>query len=454
MGLNEGATVIPFPQSKSKEAYTTDPAFEKQVVTLCCSRPRFYGRLRTGLDPECFSTPAAKLAMRACVTIAKELGRGPDSAIMVIQRLRRWMGEGKVTQAEIEEVGQIFDDAEDAGLMTEDGMLNEFAPVLRRRAEREAVQTAVSEYGKKGNIDAAFEQLSKARAIGTNDSSVGTLVGPGSFAQLERLKQVQRLPTGIIELDDVLGGGVMRGTEAMFLGGPGDGKSMALCQVAAEGARLGFHVGFATLELPEPIQLARIKANLTGLLIDDILDDPDSVHAQEALAKVQARPGFGRIIVKEFSPMSTTVDDIRAWVKSVEEELGFPMQVVVIDYADKLVTGKDEDNAYTLGKMVFEGLRVFANETQRWLWTASQATRDDGKKASKKLDIGDTADSMHKPRVADLVITLNARDEGTQMVFFVAKNRLGAARKTVGPLPVDWERARIAPLNELEEAPF
>jgi hypothetical protein len=36
------------------------------------------------------------------------------------------------------------------------------------------------------------------------------------------------------------------------------------------------------------------------------------------------------------------------------------------------------------------------------------------------------------------------------MVFYVAKNRLGSSRKTVGPLPVEWERARIAPLNEYE----
>jgi len=446
--------VVPIGQARQRrDPYNLDADFERQVVTLVCCRPRFLGRLRSALDPECFNLPASKLAVQACLAVARDLGHGPDSALVVIQRLRRWMGEGKVTQADIQDVADVFDAAEDAGLLAEDEVLGELTPLLRRRAEREAVETAVKAFQKRGDLGDAFDQMERARRIGTNDSSVGTIVGPESFGQLERLRQVQRLPTGILELDDVLAGGVMRGTESMFLGGPGDGKSMGLMQVACNAARMGFHVGIATLELPEPIQLARCKANLTGFCIDDILDAPDDPQFHKALADVQAVPGFGRIVVKEFSPLATTVEDLRDWVKDAEADWGFPMDVLVVDYADKLTVRsglRKDDNGYTIGRLVYESLRVFASETSRWVWTASQATRGEGGKKQKKLDLGDTSDSMHKVRVADLVISLNARDDGTQMVFYVAKNRLGSSRKTVGPLPVEWERARIAPLNEYE----
>lgn len=239
----------------------------------------------------------------------------------------------------------------------------------------------------------------------------------------------------------------MRGTETVFLAGPGGGKSMALAQVACEGVRTGFHVAVATLEIPEPIWLARIKANLTGLLIDDIMDDPDGVQAQKRLAEFQAKPGMGRIFVKEFSPMATTVEDLKAWIQTSEDDLGFPVQVLVIDYADKLIApGKMEDTSgYTLGKVVYEGLRVWAAESSRWLYTASQSTRNDGKKASSKHGIDDMADSMHKGRVADAVISLNVRDD--MIAYHIAKNRLGVSGKSTGPIPTEFERGRIAPLN-------
>jgi hypothetical protein len=59
----------------------------------------------------------------------------------------------------------------------------------------------------------------------------------------------------------------------------------------------------------------------------------------------------------------------------------------------------------------------------------------------------DASDSMGKIRNADYVVTLNGRDDNAQIEFFIAKNRLGVGRRTVGPLPTDFGVARISPVS-------
>ena len=94
-------------------------------------------------------------------------------------------------------------------------------------------------------------------------------------------------------------------------------------------------------------------------------------------------------------------------------------------------------------------LRVYAHERKIFCWTASQASRQKDRK--RILDLNDVADSMHKIRVADLVITLNVRDEGSefpQIIFKIAKHRTGKSRVEIGPMPTEYERGRICPILE------
>ena len=58
---------------------------------------------------------------------------------------------------------------------------------------------------------------------------------------------------------------------------------------------------------------------------------------------------------------------------------------------------------------------------------------------------------MHKVPVSDLVQTLNVRDDGEQIMFYVAKNRTGKSRQQIGPLPHEFECGRIAPVLRDED---
>lgn len=432
------------------EPYGLDFDFETATVTLACARPRFWARVGHAIDPEALGTPEARLALETARVIAKETGAGPAALLLVVQRLRRQMHEGKITLAQVAAVNDMFDRVRDAGYFAyEDAIAAELVPILRRRIQSAAVLAAHDEYARRGDFKTVTTALERASRLGVQENSIGVLATKtAGFDEIDAMGTLKRLPTGVLELDLQLREGLHRTGLGVVLGGSGDGKSQWLVHTAATAmtCAANLFVGFATLELPKPIQLARLYANLTGVLTNDILDDP----AQRAEAKRRIsvmEPHIGACVVEEFSPHATTVGDIAGWVDRVADQFGRRFDLLVVDYGDKLtakVPGRDASE-YTVMRYVYEGLRRdLAVERDMWVWTASQAARLSGKDKEKRLDIEHVADSMHKVRVADLLITLNARDDGAQLLAYVAKNRLGRARFQAGPWPTDFDRARIA----------
>lgn len=420
------------------EPYGFTVEFERALAALLCTRSRFFGRIGKDLDAEGMTSPQAKLAVAAAQEIAKDTGQGPNSVLVLLQRLRRHHEEGAATRAEIDAVDDYIADAEDEGLPTEEEALAELVPIVKRRIQLDAIRLAHSEFGKRRDMDRVLGLLNRAEGLGKNDSSLGLKVGSASFELISALRHLERCPIGIDDLDTELRGGPPRGTLTMFMGAAGEGKSMALSHVAAHGTRLGLFFAYATLELPVATVHARIIANHTGLTIDEVQEYP--ARAQGKLAE---DPPAGLCYVKEFTPQVTTVGDIAAWVLECEEAEGRPLDGLVVDYADKLTANIKETGSYRVMEHVYEELRTVVHEGRKWGFTASQSRRGDGKKKTKDLD--DAADSQNKVRVVDLCITLNLDEE--DMTFGIAKYRHGRARQSVGPLPADFACGAVGPVS-------
>jgi DNA repair protein RadA/Sms len=77
------------------------------------------------------------------------------------------------------------------------------------------------------------------------------------------------VPTGIAELDRVLGGGLVPGSVSLLGGEPGVGKSTLVLQVLAARARAGSRVLYVTGE--ESVDQVRLRAERVGALHDDLL---------------------------------------------------------------------------------------------------------------------------------------------------------------------------------------
>lgn len=456
--------------------YWLEARFERAVVALSCSSPSFWVRVGHAVDPECLNVPEARLAMRAARQVAADTGAAPGGSAIVLQRLRRWMEGGKASYEDCLAVGDLLLLAEDDPPLAEAAVVAELAPVLRKRVRHAAV-LKVMEEAKRDDADddepfpEALKLIKKAATLGAEVAAAdaGVLLGEGSYEVMEAARHAERLSTGIEDLDILLKGGPRRGGFQLWLGGTNSGKSMALIQRIARAMRLGMTCGLATLELSVEEQLARLKSNLTGVPIDDILDDPQCVRPY--LQKMALGPCY----VQTFTAYATTVADVAAWVDVVElaegrrrardgvplDLLRVPLDLLAVDYADLLgaptSAGKEGEHGYTVGKHVFGALRLYAEGEKEpgdgghpgrnlWVDSASAATRSKDKR--KRITTDDVADSLHKARRATLVVSINPSEDGG-IEFFVTKNTHGKAQFSVGPLPPDFECGRIAPVIEV-----
>lgn len=428
------------------QPYGLTPGFEAAAVTALCKSGSLWSRLGSEVDSACLSSPVAQLALKAATEFAKDVGRGPGSLMIVLQRLARWRDDGKLAQAKLEEVSDFFDAAEDAGLPHDDAIVAELAPVLQLRARQAAVEQVITEFRRGEDLAKAEAAIARARSIGKVSDAEGSVLGGGAFESIDALRLMERLGTGIFELDLLLDGGLPRGL-TLFVGSSGAGKSMALAHVAAEAVHQRLHVGVVTLELSEELQLARIIANLTGTPINDLLQG----RQQRAKDRLEVMlESMGTLAVRYFSPKATTVADIVRWVEQREARTGQRMHLLVVDYIDKLGTGSEESSYKAQGDIA-DQLRDYALTRSLWCLTASQTRRSAGKSAKAagvvQTDLDDIADSLGKPRVADVVVTLRKDEEAQAIDLFIAKNRLGRSRTSTGPLTQDEACGRIVTLT-------
>lgn len=91
---------------------------------------------------------------------------------------------------------------------------------------------------------------------------------PVSISSID-MKESDRVPTGLAELDRVLGGGVMAGSLTLVGGDPGIGKSTLLLQVCRNMANAGHKVLYISGE--ESLKQIKLRANRIGEFQDTML---------------------------------------------------------------------------------------------------------------------------------------------------------------------------------------
>src|SRR5215475_10698457 len=138
--------------------------------------------------------------------------------------------------------------------------------------------------------------------------------GKGRAAAFEGLqaetRDAPRLPTGMAELDRVLGGGLVAGSAVLVGGDPGIGKSTLLLQAAAKLAETGARVVYLSGE-EAPAQV-RMRATRLGLT-----HAPVALGTETNLANIVATLG------STVSPVLVIIDSVQTlWSESVEAAPG------------------------------------------------------------------------------------------------------------------------------------
>jgi hypothetical protein len=103
---------------------------------------------------------------------------------------------------------------------------------------------------------------------------------------------------------------------------------------------------------------------------------------------------------------------------------------------------------YLAQREIFNDLRILGNKYRAGVWSASQSTRPKGKEedATFVMTSSNMSDSYHKPRLADLVISLNrttAERKSGMMRLWVDKYRDDECKLLV-PLRNDFSKMQFS----------
>jgi KaiC/GvpD/RAD55 family RecA-like ATPase len=396
------------------------------------------------LRPELLSQPECKLALEAAQTIFRETGQSTTSATPVLQEVASKRDEGKITQEQVKTVLDLFEFYDDRPLPKAEEYERGALKVVKARLRFAIAQAGIDEHGAE-EWDKVEQLRSREQHLGKKQAGIGIVATPANvIAALKRFRELPRTPFGIEALDSAFGQGVPRGTLTCFMAGPGGAKSMTMSHITGQLSLEDQFVLYATLELPSEQVSARVAANQSGFTIDELTSGASDDEFNLRMSMLAHVPP----VIQYFDPHVTTCAILRQWVDAAQQARGRPVDVLVVDYADKLTaTGKpDEKGMYHEMRIVYEQLRAICDDLKIMGVTASQSKSRDEKK-SKVIDLEHTADSIHKARIVDQFVTLNMDDTTREMTFFLAKNRYGEGRKKAGPVPTNFACGQVSPVS-------
>lgn len=232
--------------------------------------------------------------------------------------------------------------------------------------------------------------------------------------QTERFKPI---PTGIEELDSLLGGGILRHSLLILSAAPGTGKTTVAQQIFEAMAAHGTDVIFLNLEMSREQLLARSLSRIIhkqgrNMTAAQVLKGYAWTEFQKQYVTAAAKEYRDTIAPRmQYNPerCSTNLESIRSTLSAAGQKAraaGKPGPVCVLDYLHLVTTEKREEQAEILKKSVAM-LKEYAREYDTFVFAISASNRDSNKKGKQALD--SARDSSAIEYTADYQLGLNYR---------------------------------------------
>lgn len=441
--------------------YPLTPAFLAATVVYLCRSRAFWSRVGSWVDPGAIPNAGARLLVLAARAIADDIGHGPEGTAHVLQRIRGWVDNGTHTAADYRDACstlEAIDDASDRGeLPSEDAVLTELIPELKRRANREALVEAnlLAASGRTEELATVGAKLDATAGIGAALDDLGDGLDDAEAA-LASVRGRPHCPLGVDEVDALLNGGPHLGSFSLWGAGTGGSKSTAMVHLACSAALLGESALIIATEMETPEYWARILANLSGVPVNAVR--ADSTKARVIVARMRAQMGDIRVV--KAPDGETTVADVHSLHTRTEERFGKRYNFLAVDGFDGLThrRWKPAEGTNRLGQLVGVELDALATGSfgrgghPIYLHVTSQLQR--GKKWSEAAADGtpvpgkdDFADSQYRARKAHYVFTntvKNDPDTGRSNLYLhVAKSRFSGSAIVFGPMESDLGTGRL-----------
>lgn len=248
-----------------------------------------------------------------------------------------------------------------------------------------------------------------------------------------------RVPTGIATVDSRIRGGLGPGELGVVLAPPKGGKTMTLVNFAAHAAMLGKRALHISLEISRFMATERYDMRLGSLSTDEI-----QKASKKRLLEIRqrVRETGGEILIVDLGGEAITPDRIQNLIA-----LHAPIGLVIVDYADLMVSYTSDDRRAVLGQNYRE-LRQVAVRMDVPIWTASQGTRETIE--SEEFGLQNMAEDITKSHTADVVVCMMQSPEQRHRKIMRAKVAAtrGSADNPITVLKCDFNTMTLTPIEE------
>jgi replicative DNA helicase len=239
--------------------------------------------------------------------------------------------------------------------------------------------------------------------------------------------EIVTVPTGFIDFDDLLGGGLEAPDFMIVAGRPGTGKSSMLTTIALNVAKTK-RVALFSLEMGAQQIAMRMISQISGITYKDQksgnLDDRDwpvYIHAQGELQALDLH-----IIDLAAITMAQTRQALRS--------LG-SVDLILFDYIQLARPDEPQGTREQEVGYVSRALKQIASEFNAPLVAGAQLSRDIEKRSIKRPVLSDLRESGSLEQDSDIVTFLHKPDEESNLYqWIVAKHRNGA----LAPIKIEF----------------
>lgn len=249
---------------------------------------------------------------------------------------------------------------------------DEISTFCRHKAIEQAI-LASPKLLEKQDFGKLEDNIKKAISIGLQKD-----LGVDYFSNIEqRLRETQdtgsAISTGWMELDELLGGGILRQEMLLFGGSSGSGKSVMMSNLAVNFLEKKLNVLYISLELSERVVAKRFDSMITGLGQSEIFKQMTRVAVEIQKSSLE----MGKLHIKRMPESITKANDIRSYLKEFEMTHGYIPDLIIIDYLDCMASNRNisVEDVFTKDKFVSEEVRSIGFDFDCVVCSASQLNR-------------------------------------------------------------------------------
>lgn len=312
-------------------------------------------------------------------------------------------------------------------------------------------QLLLSQDDESGCRSALIATLMRANGSEVNGDYLSTLE-----KRLERYlkadKEQNRAPSGIIEFDKVIRGGLGPGEIGMFVALPKGGKSTCLINIGRTALEKGKSVLHFSLENAKELVEERYDCSIAGMDMPTIRKKPKTFRKA---IRTLMKNSKAKLMVEYHPAKTLTVGGILSAITARGK-----VDLVIVDYAALMRPSmKREQRRFDLID-IFENLRHVAGLLKIPIWTAHQSNRQgtgwnpetQERREDSIIDMENIAECFELAAICDVAVSINQTKRQKrmgEMRWHVFANRLGPAGDIVA-LKVNLNACRVDQVVEGE----